>query len=284
MPRVRIGDGDIAYDDDGNGLAVVLVHGGLGDRRMWDAQVPALAQHHRVIRYDWRGVGQPDSPADRVAHHEDVLGLMDALDIDVAVLIGASMGGAFALDAALTAPHRVSGLVLIGSALSGYAWPPAMAEHARERIAEAVPTERLRAYLSRTAVEVRGDDVAAMAEAQAELMVVGPGRRREDMDPAVWDSATRMLRDVFAREWHSPLVVERRLEPPAVGRLAEIVPPALVVNGLEDLPWIQSLADVLAAEIPGACRLDLEGTAHLPTVERPRELNGVLLDFLRRIR
>ena len=280
MAKARVGDGELAYDESGGGPAVVLVHAALGDRRMWDHQMQALAAEHRVVRYVWRGVGESDSPVGPVAHHEDLIGLIDALGIDKAVLMGASRGGSFALDAALAAPDRVAGLVLVCSGLSGHEWPAEMIDHSRAVITAAVPVERLRADGSRTAGEVQDEDVAAMAQAQAALMVAGPRRRAEDITPEVWNLATTMLRDVYDREWREPAVMELQLDPPAVGRLAEIQAPTLVVNGLEDLPWIQDLAEVLTAEIAGARRVDLAETAHLPSVERPVELNAAVATFL----
>ena len=64
-------------------------------------------------------------------------------------------------------------------------------------------------------------------------------------------------------------------------RLAEIGVPTLVVVGTEDLEDIKSIAVKLAAEIPGAQLATIDGVGHLPSLERPDELNRLLLDFLR---
>ncbi|MBO0880183.1 MAG: alpha/beta fold hydrolase, partial [Mycobacterium sp.] len=73
MALIRIGGVDFGYDEAGNRPAVVLVHGGLADRRMWDHQFRALAARYRVIRYDWRGYGESGDAAGEVAHYEDLL-------------------------------------------------------------------------------------------------------------------------------------------------------------------------------------------------------------------
>ncbi|WP_205856450.1 alpha/beta fold hydrolase, partial [Phytoactinopolyspora endophytica] len=90
MALIRVGDADLAYDDAGSGPVVILVHAGLADRRMWDHQFAALSTTCRVIRYDWRGRGESsDSEHEgEVAHHEDLLTLMDALDVERAALVG----------------------------------------------------------------------------------------------------------------------------------------------------------------------------------------------------
>src|SRR6218665_1662881 len=86
---------------------------------MWDPQFTDLAADHRVIRYDTRGYGE--SPGEAVAYSEsdDLLRVLDAVGVERAVLVGASRGGRFALDATLAHPDRVTGLVVIGSNPSG---------------------------------------------------------------------------------------------------------------------------------------------------------------------
>jgi pimeloyl-ACP methyl ester carboxylesterase len=272
----RVGDGLIAYDEAGTGPAVVFSHAAIANRRMWDEQFRALAPQCRVIRYDWRGVGDSDSPTGTVCHFEDLLGLLDALEIEDAVLVGCSMGGAHALDAALAAPNRVRGLVLISSALSGHVWPSEMYDFAAPYVRAAVPPERMKLYQMRSAREVLAEDVAAMAEVQARLLLAGPNRGATDVDPAAWQLALEMLRDLFTREWSSPPVVERQLEPAAVGRLAEVRVPTIVVNGLEDLPWIQHVSDLISTGIDGAVRIDLTETAHLAPIERPGDVARII--------
>jgi pimeloyl-ACP methyl ester carboxylesterase len=70
------------------------------------------------------------------------------------------------------------------------------------------------------------------------------------------------------------------LKPPAAGRLGEIGAPTLVLVGGHDRADIRAIADALAGGIPGAQRVDLPGTAHLPNMERPGEFNRVVLEFL----
>ncbi|GIH15671.1 alpha/beta fold hydrolase [Rugosimonospora africana] len=279
MAMVEVGGVRLAYDEAGSGPPVVLVHAALADRRMWEHQFAALAANHRTIRYDWRGYGESGDAAGEFAHHEDLLGLLDALDVDRAALIGCSMGGAHAVDVALTAPDRVSGLALICSGLSGHRWPPAMLTRARERIYRAVPADRLRRYGEHTAERIDPADITAMAQAQLDLMLVGPDRDRGDLAPRVWESALAMCEKVFAREWAGPPNSPRELDPPADVRLAEVRVPALVLAGSADIPEIRDVSTLLADGIPGARRVDLP-TGHLPPVEAPERVSALLSDFL----
>ena len=119
MATAEVNGATIAYDDTGGGgPPVVLAHGFLMDRSMFDAQVAALRDRYRVITWDGRGFG------DTVYHGEpftywdlaaDCLGLLDHLGIDRAVLGGMSQGGFVALRAALLSPERVRGLILLAT-------------------------------------------------------------------------------------------------------------------------------------------------------------------------
>ena len=71
MPVIEVGSTTFGYDEAGTGPALVLVHAGLADRRMWEHQFEALSKHHRVIRFDWRGYGESSDAAGEIARHED---------------------------------------------------------------------------------------------------------------------------------------------------------------------------------------------------------------------
>jgi len=110
----------IAYEDQGNGPAVVFSHAALGDRRMWDPQVGPFSERFRVVRYDARGFGKTTSEGSPFARHEDLLRLLDETGIERPHLVGASLGGRVSIDFALAHPGRVASLVVVGSALQGY--------------------------------------------------------------------------------------------------------------------------------------------------------------------
>ncbi|TDC93854.1 alpha/beta fold hydrolase [Nonomuraea deserti] len=280
---VTIGGVEIACEEAGPeepAGTVVLAHAGVADMRMWDHQFAALSRRHRVIRYDWRGHGRSGDAEGEVCHHEDLLAVMDALKIERAALIGCSMGGAYATEAALAAPDRVAALALISSGLAGHRWPQEMLDQARDRVHRSVPPDRLARYRAGDAGHVDPADVRAMAEAHTLWQVAGPGRGRDALSDEVWAAAVEMCRLVFERSWTGPRSAERHLDPPAATRLREITAPTLVVNGLSDVPGIQEVSGLLAAGIPGARRLDLPDTGHLPPLERPAEVTAALTAFL----
>ncbi|MFJ2033543.1 alpha/beta fold hydrolase [Streptosporangium sp. NPDC087985] len=277
---IRLGDTEFGYDEAGSGPAVVLLHAGCADRRMWAHPFRVLSGRYRVIRYDWRGYGESGDATGEFAHHEDLLALLDALGVDQAVLVGSSDGGKIALDATLTAPERITALTLVAPGLSGHVWPPSMAARYRERVHDVIGIDRLRSY---RAGEVETIDVAeleAYAAAETEFLVAGPGRTRDDLDPQVWELALTMDRLLNERSWTGPHGSARGLVPPAKGRLTEVEVPILVVTGLADVPEILEVSDLLAREIRKARRVDLPETGHLPPLERPEEFTAALTDFL----
>ncbi|MDP4510945.1 alpha/beta fold hydrolase [Nonomuraea turcica] len=268
----------LAYDEVGEGPAVVLIHAGIADRRMWRHQCDSLSDRYRVISYDWRGYGESADPAGDLVHREDLLRVMDGLGVERAALVGDSMGGSYSVEAALVAPDRVAGLVLISSGLSGHTWPEDMIAQAREWVHSTVPADRLARYRSGTAGRVLPGDLDAFARAHVLWQVAGPDRGLDDLDPEVWELAFAMMRRVFERSWSRRPVTERHLS--AKERLHEITAPTLVINGLADVPGIQAVSDLLTDEIKGARRLDLPATGHLPPLERPAEVNAALSSFL----
>src|SRR3954449_10406804 len=103
----------------GAGPTIVLLHAGVCDRRCW-REVGERLTGRDVVAYDRRGFGELP-PADAPFRHvDDLLAVLDAVSPDApAWLVGSSMGGEVALDAALEAPERVAGLVLLAPAISG---------------------------------------------------------------------------------------------------------------------------------------------------------------------
>jgi pimeloyl-ACP methyl ester carboxylesterase len=271
MGDIEVNGARLAYDEAGSGPAIVFSHAALADRRMWDHQFHHLAENHRVVRYDWRGYGGSADAEGTYSHAEDLLGLLNALGIDRALLVGCSMGGGHCVDVALAAPDRVSGLVLFCAGLNGHTWPEPMRRYVEEHVRPAVPAERIAAY--RRGEPVRDDDARAMAEAHGRFLIAGPRRDPSTMNPQTYARAIDMATAVFRREWSGPPSQEKPAGPPT---LADVAATTLVVNGTEDAPWIQDLQEHIATTIPHARKVDLPDTGHLPPLERPEEATRLI--------
>lgn len=247
------------YEVAGEGPAVVLIHAGIADSRMWDEQFEAFAQHFRVIRYDARGYGRSDMPAGPFAHRDDLRGLLRILGVERAALVGLSMGGSTAIDFTLDHPETVWALVPVAAGLGGYQYSESM----------------LRADAEEEAAFERGD-MDAVYEINLRTWVDGPARPPDDVAPAIREKVRQMQRDASTSTEGEP----RRLDPPALGRLAEITAPTFVISGDADMPDMPAIADLLTTGIAGAQQAIIPGVAHMVNMERPAEFNRLVLDFL----
>ncbi|WP_026928914.1 alpha/beta fold hydrolase [Glycomyces tenuis] len=282
MAFVSVNGTRLAYDEAGAGPAVVLVHGDLADRRTWDDQFDALATDHRTVRYDRRGHGDSETPVEPFSHHQDLLGLMKALEIEEAVLIGNSGGGGHAVEAALAAPDRVAGLVLACAGVPGLPWPDSFIEQARARVGSTVPDERRARYRSGGGADMPEleADLDAYATAHIRWMVAGPDRTEHDLPQEAWDLSVAMFRDRLRREWTEPQHAGTLPERPAHERLGEVLAPTLVVNGQSDVPEIQEVSRLLGSRVPNARIVELPATGHAPQLERPAEFTALVRGFL----
>ena len=113
----------IAYDTEGDGEPVVLIHAGVANRSMWDDQVAALRDAYRVIRYDTRGYGETTTEKVSFSNRADIAALLDHLGETSAHIVGLSRGGMIALDFTVESPERVRSLAVVAGGISGYESP-----------------------------------------------------------------------------------------------------------------------------------------------------------------
>jgi 3-oxoadipate enol-lactonase len=255
----------IAFDDQGSGPPLALVHAGVADRRMWSAFAETLAARHRVIRHDVRGVGETLPPTGPWSHHTDLLGLLDELLITRAHVVGASMGAGIAAEAALARPGAVASLVLVapgGALLDGT--PPSF------RPIWAAEVEALD----------RGDLDGAV-EINLRAWVDGPLRPSDAVDPEVRAFVGRMQREAFELpEWDAEQAPEHELAPPVAARLGELACPVLVVVGDADDPAIRTVSERIAAEAPRAQLVVVPSVGHMLSLEEPAAFAELLTGFL----
>ncbi len=253
---------ELYYESDGSGRAVVFIHAGVADSRMWDPQFELFAHRFRAIRYDHRGFGKSKPGEGPWMLHDDLHAVLAFLGVERAVLIGCSMGGTAAIDFALAHPEMVSALVLSGSGLSGWTWSAEITRHVSE-------VYRL----------VAAGDLEGACELDARLWIDGPSRKEPAID-AGYRARARQLHADNALRPHHMTNRWREPNPPSNGRLKEIKVPAIVLVGDSDAPDLLRIADHLAAQIAGADLITIENAAHLPSLERPETFNQVVLDFL----
>ncbi len=200
---VEVNGARLFYEVAGTGRPIVLVHAGIADSRMWDDQMAAFAPEFKVVRYDLRGFGQSSIPPAEYAHHDDLLGLLRALDIPSAILVGASMGGDVVTALALEHPEAVDALILVNSL-----------------VGTAERSDNLRAGWQAVDAAFAAGDIEGAIEQELRMWVDGPARSPEAVDPGVRERVRVMDTDLFARIAEQEEASEGDLDPPASTRLA----------------------------------------------------------------
>ncbi len=233
------------------------------DRRLWASQMEALAaEGYHVVSYDRRGHGQTESPDEPFNHLVDLEAVLDQLSIHAAVFVGASMGGGLAIDFAIENPGRTIGLVLVGTAISGVD-PVEIPEDAAQ----------LEDALEYAAERGNFDSVNKI---EAHLWLDGPLSE----NGRVQGEARELFLDMNATVLRHPELTSEEERDPAADNLGAITAPVLLVVGDLDFPDIIDRHAELSEEFENAFAVVLEGTAHLPSLERPDLFNPLLIEFL----
>lgn len=238
-------------ETEGSGPAVLFLHGGLGDSRLWTPVARRLARQFRAIRYDYRHYGRSDSPGGAFATLDDLFAVLDAVEVDRTALVGLSMGGAIAIDAALAHPERVWAVAHIAGALTGLPLDLASEDE----------------YAEYEAAVERGDLDAAMKFDFAMWAPLGTDEHLREL----W-LATPDARGLPEGAEPSPC-------PPAHERLHELAIPTLVVVATHDPQGLRDHGATVAREVPGARLVELDSDHYL-TLREPDRVAQVLAEFL----
>jgi pimeloyl-ACP methyl ester carboxylesterase len=264
MPLAEVAGRKVYYEIHGDapGDPLVLVMGMAGSCKGWLAlQVPELSPHHRTVIFENRGVGQsqdPGGPFTTADLADDLTGLLDALDIERAHVLGAFMGGMAAQEFALRHPDRLRRLVLAGT----YARPDAKRrlliekwrEMARgETRPEVFVRERLLWTLQDETLE-QTDLIEAMSESFPGGLPIEP--------------------DLFIRQ------CDACLNHDTFDRLHEIPHTTLLICGRQDQLTPPKLHRQMADELPHARLVTLSYGAHLVLAESAQRFNKTVVQFL----
>ncbi|MGW1990297.1 alpha/beta fold hydrolase [Embleya sp. NPDC001921] len=250
MSYARVNGIDLYFEDSGSGTPLLFLHGWGTCGRVWDDLAGELDVGHRVVTVDGRGCGRSDRPstgntvADNAA---DVTALIDVLELDRPILVGSSLGAAFALEVALNTPERVSGIVSVSG--SGH-WPGQGM------------TERLRALRVALATD-RAETLAAWVP-----QWFAPGA-----DPRLVDSTV-------GRILASGLAIDELFDDAAAhdprAAVRELAVPAAFVHGRLDGEIPLEVSRTLAELAPHGELHVVEGAGHMAHQEQPASVAAVL--------
>lgn len=259
---VEVGNCDIYLETAGEGPAVLFLHAGVADSRMWRDQMEL--EGHRTITFDQRGFGRTKWVPGPYSNRGDALAILNHLDVEEAVVVGCSNGGEAALQLALVAPERVAGLVLVGAAPRG--WEP-------DGGWDDDP------LWDRVVAAFKAGDIDRVVDLDAQMWLAGPERSLDDIDPELIELFQAMDRIPAKTEAERDEHVQT-LEPPTNDRLDVITRPTLAIVGEHDYPDLLVAARYLAERISDRDALVLKDTAHLPSLEVPEAFNAALTAFL----
>ena len=254
--------GRIAYEDQGQGRPIVLLHEGIADRRMWNREFPTLARAHRTVRYDFRGYGGSLPATSPYSPVRDLVALLDHLGISRPLIVGPSMGGKVALDLTLAHPDKVGGLLLIAPGYSGMDY-----DHVPGGKATFERDERL----SKAAADAwGGGDLVGATEHLRQLWASAlTGSELELFRTMVRDNAAEVFGERSGQ-------YETREGAPAATRLGEVRVPTRILVGDQDNPAMPHCANFLARGIRGASVELVPGADHLLNLSRPKAFDSAL--------
>ena len=258
------GKAELTGVEDGKGPALVFLHAGVADKRMWRDQVAAFADRYRVVCYDRRGFGETRYKPETFSHMQDLRAVVDGLGIEQANLVGCSQGGRFAVDFTLAYPTRVAKLVLVAPAIGGAPQPEELPDDIDNLLQQAEQAQ-----------DQNHHDLVNRIEAH--MWLDGP----RSADGRVQGSA----RDLFLRmniiPLKSPSPGKDEAAKDSFKKLKQIEAPTLLIWGDLDFPHLQERCALLGKRIKGAQSALMPGTAHLPNLEQPKKFNAVLDVFLK---
>lgn len=265
MAKIEVNGIKLAYEVQGEGDALVLISGLGYPRWQWHKMVPFLAEHFQVVAFDNRGAGESDKPVGPYSAQmlaADTVGLLDALGIEKAILLGHSMGGFVAQAIALDYPGRVQKLVLCSTNFGGPNHIPITAE------AWGVLSDTTSDPLTRFTNGLKVSTAPGWAEANPEIVQEWVAWRvANPMDLAGYQSQLAIGLALVAEE----ACFENKLKNIAV--------PALILFGGHDKVVPPGNADLLAAKLPDSSIAIIPDAGHFFPIETPETAAKLVIDF-----
>ena len=283
-PDRRCRRGHLAYREQGDGEAVVFVHGNADDLRSWEQQLPAIGASYRAIAYSRRYARpnqdiEPDADDQMLPHVDDLVALLGVIGAAPAHLVGHSFGAFICLLTAIRHPQLVRTLVLQE--------PPVLSLFMS---VPPRPTELLRLFRRpRTALTILSFAAKTAVPAQKDF-------QRGDDDAAMQKFAYGLLgKDTYerlpqerkqqARENLSTLraqVLGAGFPPLSEHDVRGVQVPTLLMTGERTPAYLPRLTDRLQQLLPDAERVEVTAASHLMNEENPGEVNAAILSFLAR--
>jgi pimeloyl-ACP methyl ester carboxylesterase len=243
---------NLYYEVHGSGPVILLTHGFSATSQMWRGQIEPLSKDHTLVLWDMRGHGQTDYPDDQSAYSEpatvaDMAALLDHVGAKTAVVGGLSLGGYMSLAFHRAHPERVKALLIVDTG-PGYR--------------KDEPRDGWNANAIRTAEDFEQNGLARLQRMSPEMRT-STHRNAVGLAKAARGMLTQ--RDAAVLE-----------------SLPGIKVPSLVLVGSEDKPFLAA-TDYMAAKIPGATKVIIDGAGHATNIDKPAAFNKAVVSFLKTV-
>jgi pimeloyl-ACP methyl ester carboxylesterase len=266
MPMLEVNGIDIYYETDGQGDPLVLIMGLRRNAEWWYCQISTLSRHFRVLAFDNRGAGRSDKPGMEYSIRlfaDDTAGLMDALDMKQAHVLGISMGGYIAQELALNYPEKIKSLILGCTGPGGTRAVPMNSERLKTFTANEglTPTQILRKDMD---IYFSDEYLKNHLEKIEEFIEIS---LRYYQPP-----------DAFGRQFAACLKHD------TVKRLRHIAVPTLIMSGNDDPLVPPENSRILKELIPHAELYFYPGCRHCFFIEKGEQFNQKLITFLKSLK
>lgn len=268
MPKVKVGDVNMYYEIKGEGEPLLMIIGASGTTALWGPTIPILSREYKVIAFDNRGIGYSEAPESAFTIKmmaDDAAGLLDALGIDSAHVMGCSMGGMIAQEFVLNYASKLVSLILGCTSPGG---------------SEA----SLRTVSFPDELAAFAEQMAAMSQEDLAKISVGTLYTPEFIEgnPKVVEETIGWLMEKPIPPSIRTRQIEAAMDHDTYDRLPQIKAPTLVVGGEKDILIPPEYQKLLASRIPNAELVMWDDLAHGFFLQKPQETLNVVLDFLRR--
>lgn len=261
---IPVADSKIYIEESGQGPALLLLHGGLLDHRMWQQQVSQLNKQFRVLNCDMRKHGLTQDGDSTFLNSTALALILDSLRVRKTHILGLSFGAVAAVDLVLAHPERIDKLILAAPGLIGY-----------DLNHDSVLVSNQR---QENAAKQRGDTLTYV-EYFLRSWTDGPHRSPTAVNAQLRTQVKSMVSDNLKHhQWATGLWF--RDDPLPITQLGSIHSPTLVLVGDQDMSDILTISAILSRKIPHAKKVVIPGAAHMLNLEQPARFNQAVKAFL----
>jgi len=275
--KVQVGDIEIAYKMFGKGDPILLFNGASDGMDQWDPSFPmSLSSNHTVIAFDSRGLGNTTMGSKSYSMQQlanDAAGLLDALKLPKANVMGYSLGSFIAQQFTMMYPDKVNSLVLVASSCGGKddtSKPPEFIKLQSEIVNKSlnnvsISQEEMKELV---AASVGAGWIKLYPESLENIPTMQ--QAKPGLSPEAMNNQNNVGREWVATNWNG-----------ACDELAKLDKPTLVITGTDDnmyVPYVNSLK--IVEKIPGAWLVQIKNAGHAVMDQYPEEIGKILNTFL----